>query len=101
MGAPPMTVVGLVGYVETPRGLRSLSTFWAAFLSEEVKRRFYKNWYKSNEGHDEVRGQVDGRVEGRRSGIRADQKILYGRARHRPHASEEAEAQAEEGPRHG
>merc|ERR1711871_126229 len=45
--APPMTVVGLVGYVETPRGLRSLSTVWAAFLSEEVKRRFYKNWYKS------------------------------------------------------
>merc|ERR1712216_968367 len=35
------------GYVETPRGLRSLSTVWAAFLSEEVKRRFYKNWYKS------------------------------------------------------
>merc|ERR1719273_298664 len=45
--APPMVVVGLVGYVETPRGLRSLSTVWAAFLSEEVKRRFYKNWYKS------------------------------------------------------
>merc|ERR1712086_378772 len=44
---PPMVVVGLVGYVETPRGLRSLSTVWAAFLSEEVKRRFYKNWYKS------------------------------------------------------
>ena len=45
--APPMVVVGLVGYVETPRGLRSLATVWAAFLSEEVKRRFYKNWYKS------------------------------------------------------
>ena len=45
--APPMVVVGLVGYVETPRGLRSLATVWAAFLGEEVKRRFYKNWYKS------------------------------------------------------
>jgi len=45
--APPMVVVGIVGYVETPRGLRSLTTVWAQFLSEEVKRRFYKNWYKS------------------------------------------------------
>ncbi len=40
-------VVGLVGYIETPRGLRSLTTVWAEHLSDEVKRRFYKNWYKS------------------------------------------------------
>ena len=40
-------VVGVVGYLETPRGLRSLTTVWAEHLSEEVKRRFYKNWYKS------------------------------------------------------
>ena len=39
--------VGLVGYIETPRGLRSLTTVWAEHLSDEVKRRFYKNWYKS------------------------------------------------------
>ncbi|KXS17565.1 hypothetical protein M427DRAFT_54498 [Gonapodya prolifera JEL478] len=45
--APPMVVVGVVGYVETPRGLRSLTTVWAHNLSEEVKRRFYKNWYRS------------------------------------------------------
>ncbi|KAK6197495.1 60S ribosomal protein L3 [Scheffersomyces amazonensis] len=44
---PPLVVVGVVGYVETPRGLRSLSTVWAEHLSEEVRRRFYKNWYKS------------------------------------------------------
>jgi large subunit ribosomal protein L3e len=44
---PPMVVVGLVGYLETPRGLRCLTTVWATHLSEEVKRRFYKNWYKS------------------------------------------------------
>src|SRR4051794_29756948 len=42
-----MIVVGLVGYVETPRGLRTLTTVWAEHLSDEVKRRFYKNWYKS------------------------------------------------------
>jgi large subunit ribosomal protein L3e len=44
---PPMVVVGMVGYIETPRGLRSLTTVWAEHLNEEVKRRFYKNWYKS------------------------------------------------------
>jgi len=44
---PPIVVVGLVGYIETPRGLRSLTTVWAGHLSDEVKRRFYKNWYKS------------------------------------------------------
>jgi large subunit ribosomal protein L3e len=42
-----MNIVGLVGYVETPNGLRSLSTVWAAHLSDDVKRRFYKNWYRS------------------------------------------------------
>ncbi|KAI5952325.1 RPL3 [Candida jiufengensis] len=44
---PPLVVVGVVGYVETPRGLRSLTTVWAEHLSEEIRRRFYKNWYKS------------------------------------------------------
>jgi len=42
-----MVVCGVVGYVETPRGLRSLTTVWTTHLSDEVKRRFYKNWYKS------------------------------------------------------
>jgi large subunit ribosomal protein L3e len=44
---PPMVVVGVVGYIKTPRGLRSLNTVWAANLSEEVKRKFYKNFSKS------------------------------------------------------
>jgi len=44
---PPMIVVGLVGYVQTPRGLRALNTVWAQHLSEELRRRFYKNWYRS------------------------------------------------------
>jgi large subunit ribosomal protein L3e len=45
--APPMIVVGLVGYVQTPRGLRALTTVWVEHLSNEVRRRFYKNWYAS------------------------------------------------------
>mmetsp|Transcript_32384 Transcript_32384/g.102920 ORF Transcript_32384/g.102920 Transcript_32384/m.102920 type:complete len:389 (-) Transcript_32384:65-1231(-) len=44
---PPMVVVGVVGYVQTPTGLKSLTTVWAEHLNEEIKRRFYKNWYKS------------------------------------------------------
>ncbi|CAI2165471.1 2686_t:CDS:2 [Funneliformis geosporum] len=44
---PPLVIVGVVGYVKTPRGLRTLTTVWAEHLSYEVKRRFYKNWYKS------------------------------------------------------
>jgi len=44
---PPMMVVGVVGYIETPNGMRALTTVWAEHLNEEVKRRFYKNWYKS------------------------------------------------------
>merc|ERR1712102_235948 len=44
---PPMVAVGLVGYIKTPRGLRALKTVWAQHLSEECKRRFYKNWSQS------------------------------------------------------
>jgi large subunit ribosomal protein L3e len=60
-----MIAVGLVGYIETPRGLRSLTTVWAEHLSDEVKRRFYRNWYKSKKKaftkyakkHSESKGQ--------------------------------------------
>lgn len=42
--APPMVVVGVVGYIETPKGLRSFKTVFAEHLSEDCRRRFYKNW---------------------------------------------------------
>jgi len=45
--APPMMVVGVVGYIDTPKGARAFKTVWAEHLSEDCKRRFYKNWYKS------------------------------------------------------
>merc|ERR1711899_588307 len=44
---PPMIAVGVVGYIETPRGLRALKTVWAEHIGEECKRRFYKNWSQS------------------------------------------------------
>jgi len=45
--APPVIICGVVGYIETPRGLRALSTVWAQHLSNEFKRRLYKNWMNS------------------------------------------------------
>lgn len=47
--APPMAVVGIVGYLQTPRGLRSLVTAWTQNISPEAVRRFYKNWYRSKQ----------------------------------------------------
>lgn len=45
--APPVVVCGVVGYIETPRGLRALTTVWAQHLSTQFKRRLYKNWMNS------------------------------------------------------
>jgi large subunit ribosomal protein L3e len=42
---PPMVIVGVVGLIETPRGPRVLKTIWAEHLSEDCRRRFYKNWF--------------------------------------------------------
>ncbi|CAG5897731.1 unnamed protein product [Menidia menidia] len=44
---PPVIIVGIVGYIKTIRGLRTLKTIFAEHVSDECKRRFYKNWYKS------------------------------------------------------
>lgn len=44
---PAMVVVGIAGYVETPTGLRTLTTVWSHQLSEEFLRRMYKNWYRA------------------------------------------------------
>jgi len=44
---PPMVIVGIVGYVATPKGLRALRTVLAEHIGEDCRRRFYKNWYKS------------------------------------------------------
>jgi len=46
---PNMVVVGLVGYAETPRGLRSIRTVFAEHLDESFKRRLYKNWHTSKD----------------------------------------------------
>ncbi|KAL0602321.1 60S ribosomal protein L3 [Plecturocebus cupreus] len=44
---PLMVVVGIVDYVETPRGLWTFKTNFTEHFSKECKRYFYKNWHKS------------------------------------------------------
>merc|ERR1711962_1885850 len=44
---PPVICGGVVGYIETPRGMRALKTVWAEHIGEECRRRFYKNWSQS------------------------------------------------------
>ena len=42
-----MVVVGFAGCVETPCGLRALTSVWAGHFCEECGRSFYKTWHKS------------------------------------------------------
>jgi len=44
---PPIKIVGVKGYIETPRGLRALTTVWAQTIPQGVIRRFYKNFHAS------------------------------------------------------
>jgi len=44
---PPLIVIGFVGYVRTPTGLRTARSVWAQHLSENARRRFYKDWHRS------------------------------------------------------
>eukprot|EP00917_Polyrhabdina_sp_WS-2016_P010372 GHVP01022900.1.p1 GENE.GHVP01022900.1~~GHVP01022900.1.p1 ORF type:complete len:392 (+),score=78.33 GHVP01022900.1:30-1205(+) len=45
---PPMVIVGIIGYEETGRGLGIVDTVWAQHISDGVKRRVSKNWFKSD-----------------------------------------------------
>ena len=46
---PKMVIVGVVGYVETPRGLKAVKTLFAEHLSECAIRRFYKRYRGKNQ----------------------------------------------------
>ena len=41
---PKMVIVGLVGYIETPRGLKKIASVFAEHLDESCIRRFYKHY---------------------------------------------------------
>jgi large subunit ribosomal protein L3e len=45
---PKMVVVGIVGYIHTPRGLKAVKTLFAKALSECAIRRFYKRYRGKN-----------------------------------------------------
>jgi len=44
---PPLIVIGVVGYIETPRGLRQYGTVWAQHIGDGAKRRMTSNWSKN------------------------------------------------------
>ena len=80
-----MIVVGLVGYRRTPQGLRGVKTVWAEHLSDEIKRRFYKNWFKSKKKAFQKYEEVLERLHRTRFG--SVEKVMRRRQSYRAHAS--------------
>jgi large subunit ribosomal protein L3e len=44
---PAMTVVGCIGYIQTPNGRRALKAIWAKHVNDGFKRRIVRNWYRT------------------------------------------------------
>merc|ERR1719230_2069990 len=44
---PPMTIVGLVGYIRSPNGTKQFKTIWAKHVNDGFKKRIVRNWYKT------------------------------------------------------
>ena len=44
---PPVVVVGVVGYAESPTGLRAITTVWAKNIGLDFKKRLYAQWNRS------------------------------------------------------
>merc|ERR1712195_256827 len=53
---PPMVGVGIVGYIETPRGLRAFKTVWAEHISDEAKRQ--KKWTESKASQEQSLNKI-------------------------------------------
>jgi len=88
---PPMVIVGIVGYIETPRGLRSLKTVWAEHIAEDCRRRLYKNWYRSKKKaftKTSKKWQDELGKKTNRTRLGQNQKVLQSRPRHRSHSDE-------------
>merc|ERR1712029_1185061 len=99
---PPIMCIGVVGYIETPRGMRALKTVWAEHIGEEAKRRFYKNWSQSKKkaftksctkwaddlGKKEIEKDL------------AQMKKYLRNQDHCPHSDEDPQKKAEEGSHH-
>lgn len=43
---PPLVAIGVIGYRETPQGLKPITTAWASFINPNVKRVYLKRWRK-------------------------------------------------------
>jgi len=47
LDSPPVVVIGIAGYIDTPHGPRVLRHIFAEHLGEECRRRFYSYWGRS------------------------------------------------------
>jgi len=48
---PPMNVLGVTGYVQTPWGLKNVTTVWGRKISNLAKRRVANKWRGKNKNH--------------------------------------------------
>ena len=74
---PPLKIVGLVGYIETPRGLRALATVWANHLDQGTLRRFYKNWMSSKSKKAFSRYQAENAKDAKRVEVQLNRIRKY------------------------
>jgi len=101
---PPIMVVGVVGYIETPQGLRALTSVWAQHLNDECKRRFYKNWYKAKKkaftkyalkyNPEKKQKTID-------QDLKKTEKIFYCYSCYCSYSNSKGELKTEEGTHHG
>jgi len=70
-----VVIVGLVGYVNTARGLTPVTTVWAEHLSETVKRRFAKRYTKKCKAFSKYSALI-GTTEGKEEREGKIQKII-------------------------
>ena len=76
---PPMLAIGVIGYKETPQGIKPITTAWAGFVGEEVKRRYYKNWYQSKQHKafsSVAEAAKEGKMEERLAKIKAEATVV-------------------------
>merc|ERR1712130_891107 len=98
---PALKVVGVTGYIDTPDGPRSIKTVWAAHLSDEVRRRFYRNWFSSKKKAFSKANKRWETEDGKKS-IERDldmlKKVRQVRSGHLPHSDERSLPPPKEGP---
>jgi large subunit ribosomal protein L3e len=93
MECPPLIVVGLVGYKETPSGLKALASVWANHIGEPMKRRMSKNWKTSKKNQfSKYAAKMETEYGTRefKKKTENDPKVLHSSSDHRPHPNSQS-----------